>query len=155
MSIHERQSLGVSAHKMHAICTPLRHNRQMTQGWFRTLGVAIPWVSCTLVPTLVFGFLLGQWGHQPDLGSYLRLRLVCRAELLRTARVAVSRWDWRLRMAADRIVRAFPYQRLSVAFRTAVMEARLSGVPDRVELADLTSPDDRAALCHWRGAGRF
>lgn len=47
---------------MHAFCISLRHGLQMTQGWFRTLGVAIPWVNCTLVPTLIFGVLLGQWG---------------------------------------------------------------------------------------------
>jgi hypothetical protein len=47
---------------MHAFCTRPSYGFQMTQGWFRTLGVAVPWANCTLVPTLIFGLLLGQWG---------------------------------------------------------------------------------------------
>lgn len=34
----------------------------MTQASFRTLGVAVPWAMCTIVPSILFGVLLGQWG---------------------------------------------------------------------------------------------
>ena len=34
----------------------------MTQGAFRTVGVAVPWAMCTIVPSLLFWALLGQWG---------------------------------------------------------------------------------------------
>jgi hypothetical protein len=34
----------------------------MTQGYFRAIGVAVPWAMCTIIPSLLFWLLLGQWG---------------------------------------------------------------------------------------------
>lgn len=34
----------------------------MTQRAFRTVTVGVPWAMCTIVPTLIFGVLFGQWG---------------------------------------------------------------------------------------------